>query len=95
MKFMIIIFAIFVTVSARRCVEYGWDYPGSDIEFMNNVQHWSDCANLCADHGSCSNWSWVLLDNSSKYRCYLKTSESGRHYTGAHISGKYDCTYET
>ena len=95
MKFMVIIFAIVVAISAKRCVEYGWDYVGYDIDRVTNVQHWSDCANRCKNHKSCQYWTWNIGILSDRYDCILKTSKINRFQSGDAISGRYDCTSET
>ena len=40
MKFMVIIFAIIVAISAK--LEYGWNHAGYDIDRISNLPHWSD-----------------------------------------------------
>ena len=98
MKFMVIIFAIIVAISAERCVDYGWDYFAHglyDIDRLTNVEHWSDCANHCKIHKSCKYWTWNIGTKSDRYHCILKSSMKNRVQSGDAISGKYDCTSET
>merc|ERR1719500_1263282 len=77
--------------STGRCVEYGIDYTGYDIDIIYNIYHWSDCAQKCNDHRSCSYWTWVQNDEK---RCILKSSNAGRRKLDAMISGSYDCLSE-
>ena len=76
--------------STGRCVEYGIDYSGYDIDIIYHIYHWSDCAQKCNDHRSCSYWTWMNDDK----RCYLKSSNAGRKKKDAGISGSYDCLSE-
>ena len=77
--------------STGRCVEYGIDYSGYDIDIIYHIYHWSDCAQKCNDHRSCSYWTWVQNDEK---RCILKSSNAGRRKLDAMISGSYDCLSE-
>ena len=96
MKFMVIIFAIIVAISAKQCVEYGWNYAGYDIDIISKVPHWSNCANHCKNHKSCQYWSWQITAHPTwRYNCYLKTSKINRKWHSEIISGRYDCTSET
>ena len=95
MKFMVIIFAIFFTVSAKRCVEYGVNYLGYHLDSVDNVQHWADCANHCKNHRGCQYWSWQLGNwQGHRKRCWLKSTIDGRTIEPVTISGKFDCTTE-
>ena len=76
--------------SSGRCVEYGIDYKGYDIDIIYGIQHWQDCASQCKDSRSCSYWSWIV----DEHRCILKTSDAGRRQVGQAISGSYTCLNE-
>ena len=90
MKFMVIILAIIVAVSAG-CVEYGIDYAGHDVDNVSNVQSWQDCANHCKNHKTCQYWTWSI---QCSHKCFLKSSDNGRKSNPGSISGKHDCTTE-
>ena len=76
--------------STGRCVEYGIDYFGYDIDRIYNINHWSDCGQKCHDHRSCSYWTWIPTEN----KCCLKSSNSGWRIEVGHMSGSYDCLSE-
>ena len=76
--------------STGRCVEYGIDYAGYDLEMVTDIHHWQDCAYQCRDHRSCSYWSW----SSWTFKCWLRSSDAGRHQVGQMISGSYSCLSE-
>ena len=76
--------------STGRCVEYGIDYSGYDVDTLSGIQHWQDCAYQCRDHKACSYWSW----STTSHKCYLRSSDSGRHHVGQAISGSYTCLSE-
>ena len=71
-----------------RCGEYGIDYNGYDIDKIENVKHWKDCAFLCNDHIGCSFWILHLDDDN---KCILKTSDNGRQHDTHCLSGSYTC----
>ena len=71
-----------------RCVEYGIDYNGYDIDKIENVKHWKDCAFLCNDYISSSFWTWHLDDDN---KCILKTSDNGRQHDTHCLSCSYTC----
>merc|ERR1711935_330906 len=76
--------------STGRCVEYGIDYSGYDIETLTGIQHWQDCAYKCRDHKACAYWSW----STTSHKCYLRSSNLGRHEVGQAISGSNTCLSE-
>ena len=76
--------------STGRCAEYGIDYSGYDLEIVTDIHHWHDCAYQCQDHRACSYWSW----SANTYKCWLRSSDSGRHHVGQVISGSYTCLSE-
>ena len=76
--------------STGRCAEYGIDYSGYDLEIVTDIHHWHDCAYRCRDHRACSYWSW----SANSYKCWLRSSDSGRHHVGQVISGSYTCLSE-
>ena len=76
--------------STGRCVEYGIDYSGYDLEVVTGIQYWLDSAYQCRDHRSYSYWSW----STTSHKCYLRSSDSGRHHVGQVMAGSYTCLSE-
>ena len=76
--------------STGRCVEYGIDYSGYDLDTLYDIQHWQDCAYQCRDHRGCAYWSW----STTSHKCYLRSSDSGRHHVGQVMAGSYTCLSE-
>ena len=77
---------------SSRCVEYGIDYHGNDVEVLRNINlaHWSDCAKQCRDHSACSYWTFKVADNI----CALKSSDAGWEKQDNAMSGSSDCLSE-
>ena len=92
--------------STGRCVEYGIDYSGYDIDTLTGIQHWQDCAYKCRDHKACAYWSWSTTSHkcyqacaywswsTTSHKCYLRSSNLGRHEVGQAISGSNTCLSE-
>ena len=75
-----------------RCVEYGIDYHGNDVEVLHNINlvHWSHCAKQCLDHSACSFWTFKVADNI----CALKSSDAGWEKQDNTMSGSSNCLSE-
>ena len=68
-------------------VEYNIDYYGNEIRNYSGVGTSKACADLCASTDGGLFWTW----NPASRKCFVKSSDSGRHqYSGA-VSGNKQC----
>jgi len=72
------------------------DYHGHDIEGIQNVLSWQDCATKCRENQDrgCRYWSWLsetYVGVAKKNTCFIKTSDAGREIEHGILSGAIDC----
>lgn len=63
--------------------EQDTDYAGNDLKTVNNVTVAADCCAACSGEAACSVWSW----HPSHAKCFMKSSDAGRHTFPGGVSG--------
>jgi hypothetical protein len=60
-----------------RCdIERNYDYPGNDLQRIENIPSGEACAQLCANEQQCNSWTWGKKDWYTNI-CWLKTAVKG------------------
>lgn len=82
--------------SCGDLLEYNWDYPGGDLERIDDVSSSVVCMKLCERNADCRSWTYVKqLDHDTPRTCYLKASlQPGRRQSGCCDSGLPRCNFQ-
>jgi len=77
------------------CQENNINYKGNELRScIPNILTWRKCSEECRKTENCRGWTW-FTDNyeieGKRKHCCLKTTDAGRQYETAAISGSVEC----